>query len=161
MVLPPGCAGSAALSTAGSSDASRQYPLSTLPVAELSIDGHAFRVWLAQEFDTRRPNVQQEGLMFVRPDEMAADQGMLFVFDNEQVRAFWMRNTIAPLDIAYARTDGTIVKIWQMPALTWKTFSSVEPAMFALEVKQGTFARLGIQEGDVLVIPSGAQAAQP
>jgi uncharacterized membrane protein (UPF0127 family) len=79
---------------------------------------------------------------------------MLFVFDNERIRGFWMRNTIAPLDIAFARMNGTIVKIWQMPVLTLRTFSSIEPAMYALEVKQGTFERLGIKEGDRLEIPA-------
>jgi uncharacterized membrane protein (UPF0127 family) len=49
--------------------------------------------------------------------------------------------------------NGTIVKIWQMPPGTLRTFSSIEPAMFALEVKQGTFERLGIHEGDRIDIP--------
>jgi uncharacterized membrane protein (UPF0127 family) len=49
--------------------------------------------------------------------------------------------------------NGTIVKIWQMPPQTLQTFSSIEPAMFALEMKQGAFARLGIQEGDRIDIP--------
>jgi hypothetical protein len=91
--------------------------------------------------------------MFVPPEEIADDQGMLFVFSDESIRGFWMRNTITPLDIAFARMDGTIVKIWQMPPRTLQTFSSIEPAMFALEVKQGTFGRLGIKEGDRLDIP--------
>jgi len=64
-----------------------------------------------------------------------------------------MRNTITALDIAFARRDGTIVAIHTMPPLTLRTFSSFEPAMFALEVKAGTFERLGVVEGDVMVIP--------
>ena len=160
----PGCFGSpggANAQAGGSSDALRRYPLGTLPTSTVTIDDHVFRVWLAQEFDPNRPGVQEEGLMYVRPDEIADDQGMLFVFSDERVRGFWMRNTITPLDIAFARFDGTIVKIWQMPALTWQTFSSVEPALFALEVKQGTFARLGVQEGDRLVVPEQALVPVP
>jgi uncharacterized membrane protein (UPF0127 family) len=75
------------------------------------------------------------------------------VFDEEAYRGFWMLNTITPLDIAFARSDGTIVKTWQMPPLTIETFPSLEPAMFALEMKAGAFARLGIKEGDTLVLP--------
>jgi uncharacterized membrane protein (UPF0127 family) len=105
--------------------------------------------------------VTEEGLMYVRPAEMADDQGMLFVFRDERVRGFWMKNTITPLDIAFARYNGEIVKIQHMPALTLDTFSSVEPAMFALEMKQGTFARLGIAEGDVMVVPDSALQAAP
>ncbi|MGD8453476.1 MAG: DUF192 domain-containing protein [Phycisphaerae bacterium] len=135
------------------SDAARSYPLDSLATATISVDGHDFRVWLAQEADTSRPGVVQEGLMHVPADEIEDDQGMLFVFSDERLRSFWMLNTITPLDIAFARYDGTIVKIWQMPPQTLQTFSSIEPAMFALEVKQGTFARLGIAEGDRLTIP--------
>lgn len=157
-----GCTGSSGIggnstptsgATTRTSDASRHYPLDSLATSTVTIDDHVFRVWLAQEFDPQRPGVTQEGLMFVPTAEIADDQGMLFVFPDEAVRGFWMRNTIAPLDIAFARMNGTIVKIWQMPPLTLNTFSSIEPAMFALEVKQGTFARLGIKEGDRMVIP--------
>ena len=158
-----GCAGSTGAggntaptsgATTRSSDASRSFPLDSLASSTVTINGRDFRVWLAQEFDSQRPGVTQEGLMFVPTSEIADDQGMLFVFSDEAVRGFWMRNTIAPLDIAFARMNGTIVKIWQMPPLTLRTFSSIEPAMFALEVTQGTFGRLGIKEGDRMVIPA-------
>ncbi len=99
--------------------------------------------------------------MHVPSSEIADDQGMLFVFPDESVRGFWMKNTVAPLDIAFARADGTIVKIWQMPPLTWQTFSSIEPAMFALELKQGTLGRLGIREGQVMQIPKDALTTAP
>lgn len=138
------------------SDAVRTYPLDSLPTATVTVGEHTLRVWLARELDTRRPGVVEEGLMHVPADEIADDQGMLFVFANEQVRGFWMRNTITALDIAFARADGTIVKTWQMPPLTLRTFSSVEPAMFALELKAGTLARLNVREGDRLEIPLDA-----
>jgi len=160
-----GCIGStgsnAGGAAEGSSDALRQYPLGTLPTSTVTINEHVFRVWLAQEFDPHRPGVQQEGLMFVRPQEIADDEGMLFVFSDERIRSFWMRNTIVPLDIAFARFDGTIVSIRQMPPLTWQSFSSIEPAMFALEVKQGTLARLGIRVGDRMAIPDAALVPAP
>jgi uncharacterized protein len=136
------------------SDAAREYALDTLPTANITIGEHVFRVWLARDDDAQRPGLVQEGLMHVPTSELADDQGMLFVFPEERVRGFWMKNTIAPLDIAFARANGTIVKIWQMPPLSLATYSSIEPAMFALEVKQGTFGPLGIKEGDRLVVPA-------
>jgi uncharacterized membrane protein (UPF0127 family) len=143
--------------TRRASDALRIYPLDSLPTAFITINGHILRVWLARENAPARPGAErtivEEGLMFVPPGEISDDQGMLFVFTDEAIRGFWMRNTIAPLDIAFARMNGTIVKIWQMPPQTLRTFSSIEPAMFALEMKQGTFARLGIKEGDRIDIP--------
>ncbi|MBP7746147.1 MAG: DUF192 domain-containing protein [Phycisphaerae bacterium] len=143
---------------ARASDTQRTYPLDTLPTSTVTINAQTFRVWLARESASLPPGAEhtviEEGLMHVPTSEIADDQGMLFVFDNERIRGFWMRNTIAPLDIAFARMNGTIVKIWQMPVLTLRTFSSIEPAMYALEVKQGTFERLGIKEGDRLEIPA-------
>ncbi len=143
------------------SDAARRYDLDSLPRTEVGINGHTFRVWLVQEFDPARPDVQAEGLMHVPSGEIADDEGMLFVFSAERIRGFWMKNTIAPLDIAFARLDGTIVAIWQMPPLTLQTFSSLEPAIFALEVKQGTLARLGIREGDRLEVPADVFEVRP
>lgn len=164
-----GCTGSSAgnggnsthesSATSRTSDLTRTYALDSLATSTVTINGQVFRVWLAQEFDTHRPGLVQEGLMHVPTAEIADDQGMLFVFPDESVRGFWMRNTIAPLDIAFARMNGTIVKIWQMPPLTLQTYSSIEPAMFALEVKQGTFERLGIKEGDRLEIPASVLTA--
>lgn len=130
------------------SDKRREFPLDSLPTSTVTVNGHTIRVWLALD-----PARQAEGLMFVPSSEIEDDQGMLFVFPEERMLGFWMLNTIAPLDIAYARFDGTIVKIWQMPPQTLQSFPSVEPAMFALEVKQGTLARLGVKEGDRLTIP--------
>lgn len=146
----PAASQPAGASTQRSSDAYRQYPLDSLPTATIRVNEHTFRVWVVRESDRQRPYAVQEGLMYVPAREIADDQGMLFVFDQEEIRGFWMHNTITPLDIAFARSDGTIVKIWQMPPLTLQTFSSVQPAMFALEVKQGTFSELGIREGDRL-----------
>jgi uncharacterized membrane protein (UPF0127 family) len=152
-----GCVGSPTgnQDDAGSSSR-RQFPLETLPTAAVTVKGNAFRVWLALDADRR-----EEGLMYVPESEIAADQGMLFVFPDERYLAFWMKNTITPLDIAYARMDGTIVTIHTMPILTLQTYASYEPAMFALEVKAGTFEKLGIGVGDRIGIPDDVFKTQP
>lgn len=156
LMATPGCVGtsSGSMDNQSERESLRQYPLDTLPTATIGVDEQSLRVWLAREQDQSRPNLIQEGLMHVPPERLAEDQGMLFVFDTEQIRSFWMLNTITPLDIAFARADGTIVTIWQMPPLTLESFSSLEPAMFALEMKQGSFEQLGIEEGDRLRIPN-------
>lgn len=153
--------GSATTQETPSSDSQRRYPLKSLPTTTVTINGHVIRAWLAQDFDPNRPGVTQEGLMRVYAEEIADDQGMLFVFYDERVRSFWMFNTITPLEVAFARFNGTIVRIHQMPPLTLQSFSSVEPALFALEVKQGTFAQLGIKEGDKMIIPDAALRVAP
>ena len=153
-----GCIGSPGNGNANgaSSSARRQFPLDSLPTSTVTVNEHTFRVWLALG-----PDEREEGLMWVSESEIADDQGMLFVFPDERYQGFWMKNTITPLDVAYARMDGTIVTIQTMPPLTLQTFPSYEPAMFAFEVKAGTFARLGIGTGDHLDIPDDVFKAAP
>lgn len=152
-----GCIGSSGGDGPNEDSSSRRtFPLNTLATSTVLVKGQAFRVWLALDADQR-----EEGLMWVRETEIADDQGMLFVFPDERYLGFWMKNTITALDIAFARYDGTIVATHTMPILTLDTFPSYEPAMFALEVKAGTFARLGIQAGDRLEIPADVFKIQP
>jgi uncharacterized membrane protein (UPF0127 family) len=49
------------------------------------------------------------GLMF--RDKLAADHGMLFVFDRDDILSFWMKNTLIPLDIVWFDAGGRIVDI--------------------------------------------------
>ena len=135
--------------TAGRND------LSAMSKAGLTISDHAFEVWLARE-----PTEITQGLMQVSEDELAptddgAQRGMFFVFDHEQHLGFWMFNTITALDIAYIRSDGTIVKIHTMKPLDTSTYPSVDLAQYALEVRAGTFRDLGIYEGDRVSLPEG------
>ncbi len=128
-----------------------------MTTATLHIKGHAVQAWLATQ-----PREQELGLMNVTSEELApitladgstTQRGMLFVFPDERILAFWMRNTITALDIAYLGADRTIVKTHTMAPLETRLYSSVEPAMFALELPAGTLASLGIVEGDSVEIP--------
>ncbi|GMU84396.1 MAG: hypothetical protein AMXMBFR47_42660 [Planctomycetota bacterium] len=164
MGLGFGCIGSSSPTSSDGAPLSnqREFPVASLPASSVTVAGAdaaakaAFRVWLADDEDTRA-----EGLMYLSADEIPDDQGMLFVFDDERIRGFWMKNTITSLDIAFARADGTIVATHTMPPLTLQTYSSIEPAMFALEVKAGTFQRLAIAEGDRIVIPDDVFKRRP
>ena len=94
---------------------------------------------------------QRRGLM--ERTELAENAGMLFVFDREAPRSFWMRNTLIPLSIAYIAADGRIVDIQDMQPLDETSHPSAEPAQYALEVNQGFFAERGIEVGDVVEVP--------
>ena len=91
---------------------------------------------------------QQRGLM--ERTELAENAGMLFVFDREEPRSFWMRNTLIPLSIAYIDSDGRIVDIKDMQPLDETSVPSAEPAQYALEVNQGFFEARGIEVGNTL-----------
>jgi uncharacterized protein len=94
---------------------------------------------------------QERGLMFRR--SLGPDEGMIFPYDPPQNVAFWMRNTLIPLDIIYIRSDGTIVRITNAKALDETPLPSGEPVVGVLEIRAGRAAELGIQEGDVATWP--------
>ena len=90
-----------------------------------------------------------QGLMFRQ--EMAADQGMLFIMPDERPQSFWMKNTLIPLDIIYANAQKEIVSIKRNTTpLSETPVLSDAPAAYVLEVNAGFAARHGLQVGDVL-----------
>jgi uncharacterized membrane protein (UPF0127 family) len=90
--------------------------------------------------------LRSRGLM--NRTEVPDGTGMLFVFDGERVRSFWMQNTYVPLDVAFIDSNFEIVDIQQMEAESTEIHAGARPAMFALEVRQGWFAEKGITVGD-------------
>lgn len=90
-------------------------------------------------------------------DELPDGTGMLFIFEQSEVRSFWMSNTYLALDIAYMDLSYNIVDIQQMEPLTTTPHESNRPAMFALEVRQGWFAEHGIGVGSTAEVVFGIQ----
>ena len=89
---------------------------------------------------------RSQGLMY--RDEVPDGTGMLFVFDREAERSFWMQNTYVALDVAFIDANFRIVDIQQMEPESTDIHDGARPAMFALEVRQGWFAEKGIAVGD-------------
>jgi len=135
--------------------------LSAMETGTITIKGQAFQVWIA-----RTASELEHGLMQVTDAEIApmpdgTRRGMLFVFTTERPLAFWMMNTIIPLDIVYIRGDGQIVSRYTMAPLETRLYPSIEPALFALEVSAGTFEALSIGPGDHVDIPSSLLKSTP
>jgi uncharacterized membrane protein (UPF0127 family) len=83
--------------------------------------------------------------------ELDPDSGMLFVFQNDVSGAFWMKNTLIPLSIAFYAEDGRIVKILDMEPCRGDPCRLYDPGVSyrgALEVNQGAFDRWNVREGD-------------
>jgi uncharacterized protein len=114
-----------------------------LPIIEMQIRSHKLKAEVAADNTTRTIGLMNR--FSLRPDH-----GMLFVFDQSQPLAFWMRNTFVPLSIAYVDSKGVIVNIADMKPQDESTHPSAAPAMFALEMKQGWFKERGIVAGDRL-----------
>ncbi|MBI2446492.1 MAG: DUF192 domain-containing protein, partial [Parcubacteria group bacterium] len=83
--------------------------------------------------------------------------GMLFIFPDEKIREFWMKNTLIPLEIIFIGTKGNINEIIAMKPCapdisTCPIYTSKNPARFAIEVNTGFAERAKIVEGDILEI---------
>ncbi len=125
----------------------------TLPTTKMNIAGKEFLLEIARTNKTR-----ETGLMY--RDALPADRGMIFVFNDNTRRAFWMRNTRIPLDIFYLSPDGVIVSIHSMKPYDLTSTPSAAPAMYAIEVNAGVATALGLRPGDKIEIPPEARAAE-
>lgn len=98
------------------------------------------------------PEKLSQGLM--DRQKMGEDEGMLFIFPDEQVRHFWMKNTFIPLSIGFFSKDRKLVDIQDMDAVRSaieipKNYTSRKSAMYALEVNRGWFSRHKIKPKSV------------
>jgi uncharacterized membrane protein (UPF0127 family) len=85
--------------------------------------------------------------MMGRP-AMDEHEGMLFVFEQEYMASFWMKNTILPLDIIFINKLGEIVTICKNTTpFSEQSYSATSMALFVLEVNAGFTDRYGIKEG--------------
>lgn len=131
----------------------RLYQLNELKVETIRTGSKSFKVWV-MDTDSKR----QEGMMHLRARDVPRDHGMIFVFKSAEPLAFWMRNTYIPLDIAYLDAKGKAVSVHRMEPLDERSVPSAAPAMYALEMVQGSFARHGIRKGTVFSIPKSIKA---
>ena len=93
------------------------------------------------------PEQQSQGLM--HRAEMAADAGMLFVFEPVRPASFWMKNTLISLDMLFIGADGRIVNIGaRTEPLSLASVPSAGPVRAVLEINGGLSAMLGIRPGD-------------
>ena len=87
---------------------------------------------------------------FMERKKIPDGTGMLFVFENDQILHFWMKNTPHPLSIAYIDRKGIIQNIFDMTPHSLATISSTVSVRYALEVPQGWFRRVNVDVGDRL-----------
>jgi uncharacterized membrane protein (UPF0127 family) len=73
---------------------------------------------------------------------------MLFIFDNEKVLSFWMKDTKIPLSIAFIDKYGKVTDIFDMKPYSLKAVTSTEKCKYAIEVNKGFFAESDMTVGD-------------
>ena len=92
----------------------------------------------------QRGMMQREGF----PNDRS---GMLFIFDEEQPRSFWMSNTPVALDIIFVSADSQIVNIAKYTTpFSNERYRSGDPAQYVLETPAGFADSHGLLEGDRL-----------
>jgi uncharacterized protein len=119
-----------------------------LPQAPLIIETENGPVRFTVEMAMTGPQ-KERGLMYRRT--LAPDAGMFFDLGNERQIAFWMKNTIIPLDMLFIKANGTVARI----AADTKPYSqdnipSYEPVRAVLEIPGGRAAQLGLKAGDLV-----------
>lgn len=98
---------------------------------------------------------RKEGLM--DRESLCEDCGMLFVYEEDVHKGFWMKDTYISLSIAFISEDGTINEIQYMQPRTLETHKPNKPYRYALEVNQGYFSERNIKAGDTVDIPEKIQ----
>lgn len=106
------------------------------------------RVWAAEIADT--PDRRERGYMFRR--EIGEGDAMIFVFPEDDVHSFWMKNTLVPLDMIWMDDDFTVIHI-EASAPPCKAdpcpgFGPPRKSRYVLEVKGGIVGREGLKIGD-------------
>ena len=98
------------------------------------------------------PRQQAYGLMHV--ESMPLGRGMLFMFQNNAIRSFWMKNTLIPLDMLFFDDTGLLVTaIPDVPAHSLTPRFSTAGATYVLELNAGAAGRAGIGQGARLRLP--------
>lgn len=110
-------------------------------------------------FSVELAKTQEEitrGLMLRK--DLEQDRGMLFIFKEEGEHAFWMKNTLIPLDIIWINQDKEVVFIKKdfQPCAedNCESVKSDKKAKYVLEVIAGTIDRIGLKTGDKLIFKS-------
>lgn len=91
-----------------------------------------------------------KGLMYRKM--MDEDRGMLFLYDKEGIRSFWMKNTFIPLDILWISKDNKVVFISEnTQPCKQMVCPSIDPgvkALYVLEINGGLCLKNNIKVGD-------------
>jgi uncharacterized membrane protein (UPF0127 family) len=124
---------------------SQEHPKLETLVIQSKSGKHTFQVEIAAT-----PVAQEIGLMY--REHLEPDHGMLFEMEKERITAFWMKNTLIPLDMLFIAQDGTIKGIHENATpKSLESISSEVPVSGVLEINGGLAKKLGIAVGDRVI----------
>jgi uncharacterized protein len=110
-------------------------------------DGFVVNVEIAADDELRA-----QGLMF--RDQLRPGTGMLFLFNQDDEHAFWMKNTLIPLDMVWIDVNQRVAAVkYNVPPCKVANCPSYPPGVqsrYVLEVAGGEAQRHGVKTGDQL-----------
>ena len=114
------------------------------PRTDLTVNGYRYHLLVATT-----PATQAKGLG--DRASLPLNEGMLFVFPDEGVRCFWMKNTHFPLDIIWLNAHKQVVHMEAnvSPATYPNAFCPPQVARYVIELNAGQAQRAGMQLGQV------------
>ncbi|WP_240224344.1 DUF192 domain-containing protein [Rheinheimera hassiensis] len=94
------------------------------------------------------PQKRAQGLMF----QQSADPGMFLLYSEPREISLWMLNTSMPLDVAYIDANWTIAELITLEPYDETSVPSKQPAIAALEMPRGWFAKYGVAVGQKVTL---------
>lgn len=126
-----------------------KFTSDTLPTKDIVLKTQAANINMTVEVADDEGE-REQGLM--ERDVLEEGKGMLFVFPDEAPRQFWMKNTKIPLDVIFFNSKREVVYVVEgmspCNVTQCPSYSSLQPAMFALEVPAGWTATRKVGLGD-------------
>jgi len=121
--------------------------------ADGTVEEHC--VWLADSESERLP-----GLMEISDPSLGGGDALVFYFEGDTSRAFWMKDTVLPLSIAWIDSAGAVIGTTDMdPCLsgteTCPRYPPPRPIRMAIEMAQGRLQDWGIAPGAVVSLGDG------
>lgn len=109
---------------------------------EVCFKSTCFQVEIADNSQLR-----QQGLMY--RTQLDADKGMFFIFDEEGIYPFWMKNTLIPLDIIWINENKEVVyienKAQPCKQDICKSYNPNKEAKYVLEINAGLSDKIGLK----------------
>jgi uncharacterized membrane protein (UPF0127 family) len=108
------------------------------------------------------PAARARGLMGRRT--VPEGTGMVFLYPRDVAEAYWMKNTLVPLSIAFVAADGRVVSVAEMTPCKADPCPSYPPAgpyRYAVELAAGSFADAGVGPGAKVVPEDPAALPEP
>jgi uncharacterized protein len=149
---PPAAGGAATTTPAGGPAGTATYRL-------LPDGGQPLTVRLEVAAD---PATRARGLM--GRERVPPGSGMVFLYPGDVREAFWMKDTLVPLSIAFVAADGRVVSVAEMTpcrADPCPTYEPAGPYRYAVELAAGAFPAAGVGAGDRVLPEDPSSLPEP